>query len=255
MKIAFVSDIHLEFQEKNGFKLVEEEADVLILAGDIFVYERYMKSARHHKIVNDFFSKCNELYKNVIYVLGNHEYYSGEFFDVLPGIKEITQGKAHVLNDECITIDGVKFIGSTLWTDVNNCNPLTCISLKQAMSDFRVIRYDNTIFKPEDSYKLHTEAMNFLNREVNQDCIVVTHHAPSIKSVHQMYSKDKEMNHGFYTNLEDFIVSRPEIKYWIHGHMHNNSDYFVGNTRVMCNPIGYDSNLIQPRGMLYERVS
>ena len=47
------------------------------------------------------------------------------------------------------------------------------------------------------------------------------------------------MNGGYHSNLEEFIMDRPNIKLWTHGHTHEDFDYMVGDTRVVCNPRGY----------------
>ena len=73
----------------------------------------------------------------------------------------------------------------------------------------------------------------------DQRFVVVGHHAPSEQSVAEMYKHDTLMNGNFFSNLEQFILDRPQIELWTHGHMHNPSDYKIGTTRVVCNPRGY----------------
>jgi hypothetical protein len=68
---------------------------------------------------------------------------------------------------------------------------------------------------------------------------MVGHHAPTYQSVHPMYANDNLMNGMFYSELSEFILDHPQIKLWVHGHMHNKSDYMVGETRIVCNPRGY----------------
>jgi Icc-related predicted phosphoesterase len=75
--------------------------------------------------------------------------------------------------------------------------------------------------------------------KTNQKFVVVVHHAPSSASVAECYKGDLLMNGNFYTDLSEFILDRPQIKLWVHGHMHNRSDYEIGDTRVVCNPRGY----------------
>jgi calcineurin-like phosphoesterase family protein len=47
------------------------------------------------------------------------------------------------------------------------------------------------------------------------------------------------MNAAFHTELHDFIYDRPQVKLWIHGHTHDDFDYVINQTRVVCNPRGY----------------
>jgi hypothetical protein len=69
--------------------------------------------------------------------------------------------------------------------------------------------------------------------------VIITHHAPTSVSIADHYKHDRLMNGAYYSDLSDFILDHPQIKYWTHGHMHNSSDYMVGDCRVICNPRGY----------------
>ena len=69
--------------------------------------------------------------------------------------------------------------------------------------------------------------------------IVVGHHAPSKASTKPRYSKDTLMNGGYSSDLSEFILDRPQIKMWTHGHTHDVFDYRIGSTRIVCNPRGY----------------
>jgi predicted phosphodiesterase len=67
--------------------------------------------------------------------------------------------------------------------------------------------------------------------------VLITHHLPSEKSVHPKY-KNNALTTCFATNL-DYILKDPRIKLVVHGHTHVGMDYFIDNTRVVCNPRGY----------------
>jgi predicted phosphodiesterase len=252
MIIGYVSDVHLEFKQRflkksKRFSFNKPNADVLVLAGDIFVYRQYTESHEVKRLVNNFFDYCTNTYEHVVYVFGNHEFYSGEINNVRNEIKSLFP-KVHVLDNDVVEINGVNFVGSTLWTDVNKNDHMTSFVLSKNLNDFKVIKNGDTNFKTQDCYNLHNKAFEFLSGEVNNECVVVTHHAPSILSVSELYMKsshDLQINHGFYTNLEQFVMDNPKIKLWIHGHMHNESDYEIGETRVVCNPLGYYSDQIQ----------
>jgi hypothetical protein len=69
--------------------------------------------------------------------------------------------------------------------------------------------------------------------------VVCGHHAPSKGSEHPRYKHDTLMNGAYNSRLEDFILARPGIKLWTHGHTHEDFDYMIGSTRVVCNPRGY----------------
>lgn len=94
---------------------------------------------------------------------------------------------------------------------------------------------------PEDSVADHKKMLAYVDH-VTRDpgsYIVVGHHCPSELSVAEAY-KGNLLNAAFRSKLDDFIEARPQIRYWLHGHTHTNFNYWIGDTRVVCNPRGYD---------------
>jgi Icc-related predicted phosphoesterase len=94
----------------------------------------------------------------------------------------------------------------------------------------------------EDSVEDHKKMMDYIKiatENKTKQYVVVTHHAPSPISIAECYRHDTLMNGAFASDLSEFILNRPQIKLWTHGHMHNVSDYMIGDTRVVCNPRGY----------------
>lgn len=148
MKIAYCSDLHLEFGKltlKN-----EEKADVLVLAGDVclarhmdFDMTRYEMSRGTglNGIFYDFFKNVSEEFAQVIYVVGNHEHYSYDFKYTVEEIKRNLKAFPNItlLDKECKQIDDVLFVGGTLWTDMNNGDPATAYFVKHRMNDFKNI--------------------------------------------------------------------------------------------------------------------
>jgi hypothetical protein len=96
-------------------------------------------------------------------------------------------------------------------------------------------------WSPEDSVEDHKKMLGYIDIVTREpgSYIVVGHHAPSSQSVAEWFKGDTVMNGAFRSDLEEFIMDRPQIKFWLHGHMHNNSNYWIGETRVVCNPRGY----------------
>ena len=269
MKIAICSDLHLEF----GTISLEntENADVLILSGDICVakdlmdkdnndiLDRFGRSETWHK----FFQECSERFPHVIYVMGNHEHYHGDFKHSLRDLRSRLNylHNLHILDKEQIAIKDTIFIGGTLWTDMNNEDPITLLHMKGMMNDFRCVQNSNrvTIFKdedgkfhkresrfsPEDAVEDHKKMMEYVHLMIEgkfgQKFVVVGHHAPSKLSTHPRYKDEQIMNGGYSTALEEFIMDHPQIKLWTHGHTHEDFDYMVGSTRIVCNPRGYDA--------------
>ncbi len=235
MKIAFGSDIHIEF---GYFDIVNKEnADVLVLAGDICVAAMW-ESTR----CSEFFNKCADEFENVIYVLGNHEFYHGDVITSTDLIREKLSNRKniHVLDNESLVIDGYKFIGSTLWTDCNNEDVMTEQVIRSGMNDYRLIRNGNMKLTPQATMDFHNKSLEYIKSEIKSDHIqiVISHHAPSQESIGDRHKNDYRMNGAFRSELDDFIVNN-DIAVWIHGHTHHSVSYFISNTLVVSNQRGY----------------
>lgn len=263
IKIAVCSDLHLEFDTleiKNP-----GDVDVLILSGDICIArdllevnesEQYTRSYDYHI----FFSKCASEFKHVIYVVGNHEHYNGDFVNTVNHLKKCLGDikNLHILDKETFEYKDFVFVGSTLWTNMNNSDPVTLYTVGRMMSDFRCITNSNrqimTIknsiprpakFTPEDAVEEHNKCLEFIGKVCSEvppwkTVIVVGHHTPSYQSCHPDYKFDHAVNGGYHSELSEFITSRPNIKLWTHGHTHNRFDYTIGECRVVCNARGYN---------------
>lgn len=246
MRIAIASDLHLEFAP---IKLTNtKNAEVLILAGDIC-------TAKHLVKYLDFFKDCAEQFKHVVYIAGNHEHYNYLFNDTLKDLKEglAAWDNIHVLDNETFELDDKVFIGSTLWTNMNNECPLTMNAAQFAMPDFKIVKYYNgkNYFKytPAQSVIEHDKSLKYIKRVIancsdkdyylERDVIVVSHHAPSKKSIHPRFAYETLMNGAFHSELDYMMELSDNIKLWIHGHMHDKFEYKIGITNVVCNPRGY----------------
>ena len=281
MKIALASDIHLEFGDINLQN--QENADVLILSGDICTAKVFKKGGDQRKRVIDFFNRVSFQFPQVIYVMGNHEHYD---FDIAKTYKTLKSQltvwpNIHLLEKESYELDGITFVGATLWTNMNKDDSLTKWHCGQRMNDFQLIKNSNRMthhknviyaknpdgsglylkdsegnlviervdqyekasrFSVEDSIQDHDKAVDYIKLAVgdrSKKFVVVTHHAPTVLSIAEWFKDDTLMNGAFASDLSEFIMDRPQIKLWTHGHMHNNSDYMMGTTRVTCNPRGY----------------
>ena len=263
MKIALCSDLHLEFSDINIQNT--ENADVLILSGDIMVAQDLHDHPAVHPMdpVNipnlnykqeraqrfrDFLRRCSFQFSHVVYVPGNHEFYHGYWYKSLkhlcdecgkfPNIYFLERG-TKVIND-------VTFIGATIWTDCNKLDPLTMNFLEGAMNDYRLIRNDKQGYgklRTAHTVSRHIETITYIKHRlaenVDKKVVVVGHHAPTSQSIHPRYVRDREMNGGYSSDLSELILDNPQILLWTHGHMHDPVDYMVGPTRVVCNPRGY----------------
>lgn len=275
MKISLVSDVHLEFGDLDFEN--DQGAEVLILGGDICVardiaqHDPYgvmgpeYRSNRYH----DFFQRCHDRFPHVIYIVGNHEYYHGDFGTSLTHLRDVLSylPRLHVLEKESITIDDVTFLGGTLWTDMNSEDPDTLYRIRSYMNDFRIIKdsrypvhYKDSEgkhhtregrFSPEASVEEHRAMVKFVKETVDADptgrYVVVGHHSPSRSSTHPQYADQTMVNGAYSSDLDQFILDRPQIRLWTHGHTHHEFDYMIGSCRVMCNPRGYHGHEEQAR--------
>jgi len=259
MKIAICSDLHLEFAD---ITLKNEGADVLILGGDIvtaqelhdfktddvkFADELTRRGTAER--YRDFLARCSAEFPHVIYIAGNHEFYHGKYPDAYSYLEEECQAfnNVYFLEQSKKVICDVTFIGATLWTDMNKGDRNTLLLIKEMMNDYRIIRHSNRNYArltPSDTVKRHENTLDYIKSVVESDpnkkYVVVGHHAPSKKSTKPRYAEDIEMNGGYSSDLEDFILKYPQVALWTHGHTHDVFDYHVGNTRIICNPRGYE---------------
>jgi Icc-related predicted phosphoesterase len=254
MKIALASDIHLEFGD---ITLTNDgHADILVLAGDICVASDAHKDNYQGERIRNFFQRVSQDFPQVIYIMGNHEHYDGDWAKSQSLLQDMLSGlhldNVQVLEKETAVINDVTFVCGTLWTNFNKSDPLTMWHARQSMNEYKICRnslrgYSGGGFasrlQPEDTLKDHQTMLDYIDIVVSekpgQRFVIVGHHAPCSASVAEMYKEDTLMNGNFYSDLTEFIMNRPQIKLWLHGHMHNNSDYMLGSTRVVCNPRGY----------------
>ena len=258
MKINLISDCHINFED-----LVLPGGDVLIMAGDIMEAGHFRLADNAHRntfLADRYRGFCaTELpkYRHVIYVAGNHEHYNNSYDDTFARIRRELPNNVHFLEAESITIDDVHFFGGTFWTDMNKRDPITMQVIKQGMADFSLIKFGDGIridtmygdsyytnkFTPAYAAGVFEDTVKklkvFLDEHVNDKVVVVSHHAPSPLSINEKYKDDFHMNFGYHSNLTEFIMDHPQIKTWVHGHMHDPVDYMVGTTRVLSNPRGY----------------
>lgn len=267
MKLALGSDLHIEFGALEVTN--KHDADVLILSGDIVLAKdlRHFDPSGIIELGNngqrfiDFFEQCSKMYKDVIYVMGNHEHYNGDFSESADILRKVCKhfGNIHFLDRDVKTIGDVTFIGGTLWTDMNKEDSLTLYHIKNAMNDFRIVSDSRhpvhfkdqdgnfhtrtSRFSPESAVEEHKKMLQYISTIVegkhDQKFVVVGHHAPSKQSTKPRYQNDTLMNGGYSSDLSEFILDRPQIKLWTHGHTHDMFDYMIGTTRIVCNPRGY----------------
>lgn len=264
MKIAVGSDLHLEFGDLEFAN--DSGADVLILSGDIMIAQPLHDHANDAQLAQaaemrtlginqmfavrfrNFLQRCSEQYAHVVYVAGNHEFYQGRWLQSLQDLRDECAefSNIHFLERNSVNINGTLFVGGTLWTDMNQLDPLTLHAVRDMMNDFAIIRNDDNNFRrltPMDTVERHRETVGYIRKVLEQNpstpTVVVGHHAPSHMSVHPRYANDNHMNGAYRSDLSELILDHPQIRLWTHGHTHEDFDYMLGSTRVLCNPRGY----------------
>jgi predicted phosphohydrolase len=231
MDIFYISDLHLEFIDDykkyiDAIFNIDEKNIILVLAGDICSYNYFYKLEYCFDIVSKF--------SYVIFVPGNHEYYSEDKvnMDVIDDeLKKLIDAYSNIyyLNNDIMYIDNYKFIGSILWTKVND----------EDINDFKYIYLnDETLTKDKYNY-LHNDCKEYLDENVKDsmfDTIVITHHVPSLQLIHPSYKIYKSLNQYFNVDMEYLFEN---VKYWICGHTHKKMIKEINGCKVMINPIGY----------------
>jgi len=268
MRIAICSDVHLEFGPITLHN--DNEADVLVLSGDICtakdleVTDSILSSAKTDRFL-EFFGTCSKNFPHVVYVMGNHEHYHGDYATSIHTLKAALKSyeNIHVLDKEIWDHGDYRFMGGTLWTDMNGEDETTMNHVQNRMNDFQICANSNRVvnyrsfeegkakfherpatLSPQDALEDHKAMMRFLEDSYKDtppwmNIVICGHHAPSKLSEHPKYKHDKLMNGAYNSKLDQFILDRPGIKLWTHGHTHEDFDYMIGSTRVVCNPRGY----------------
>ncbi len=225
MKINYFSDVHLEF---GSLQTPSNDADIIIAAGDIGLNKQGV----------DWLKTFN---KPVIYVAGNHEFYTGEYHEVLKMLRmECAGSRVHFLENNLFVYQDVRFLGCTLWADLMVDGIETAEALGKTLNDFRKITYSGHAFDIESFYKLHQRSKQWLEAELRRPfdgkTIIVTHHAPTSWSWNDSPYALKKF--AYCNDLKAFLHEY-EVAAWFHGHVHSISDYRIAGARILCNPRGY----------------
>lgn len=256
-KIRLVSDLHLEFGPLDLPVMEGEDQDVLVIAGD-------MGLAGKDWTYIPFLKEWSERFQDVIYIMGNHEYYNSSIYRAMDKIKEDIQYEGgmhnvHVVNNEVVRIGNVSFVCSTMWASYDKMDPLTMYEAGLWMNDHKKIRTGSKAapytrkFLPEDAYEEFLKSINFIfpaikaEKEAGQKVCVVTHHAPSLQSIDPAYRTGTyaALNGAYASDLDSEILDAdPDV--WVHGHTHVSFAYEIGETAVICNPRGYHGVELNP---------
>jgi len=240
MRLWILSDLHIEGCVWD-VPSPAPDYDVLIAAGDI-----HDPASAGVEWLAD---RANG--KPVVYVPGNHEWYAhNQPFTVkseTAEAKRIAKERGvHFLMDEAVIIDGVRFLGATLWTDWNlRGNAAAAMGYASMAMNDHIVIYPEEVgraLSPRQSQSWHLASRYWLEEELPKTgdwlkTVVVTHHLPHPRSVSNKF-KNSPLNPAFASDLSDLVESCG-VPLWIHGHTHDSFDYVAGETRIVCNPKGY----------------
>jgi Icc-related predicted phosphoesterase len=207
--------------------------DVLVLAGDI------ASGSTNTIDVIKHFRDCG--FPQIVYVPGNHEYYGTSFDDFNQKIADkcAQLEGVHYLNGNSVDINGVQFVGATLWTNFRD-DWFAETAAKRSIADFKYIKD----FTTSHAKQRFSDDWEFISRETfkHQDkpCVVVTHFLPTDSCVADKYRDPRfsGLNPYFANDLESKIKTFNNVT-WLFGHTHDAVDKFCGSTRLVCNPHGY----------------
>ena len=246
MKIWYGSDLHTDFWDgENITKFVKKDYDLYIFAGDL---SEWRGGDSKKKVFNHLEDK------RVIWVPGNHEFYQGEFYSVLDDALSYDSENRTCLKDGFIDFpeEGIRIFGSTFWTDFGG-DPRNMEVAKAYMNDYRMImesKPGSVLFETESALREHFSAREALKKAwrtlpEGYRMIVVSHHAPSFRSISKKhrrpgYMELSRLNNAYASNLEDWLKEEGIFpSAWIHGHIHERVCYDLDGMLVVSNPFGY----------------
>jgi Icc-related predicted phosphoesterase len=233
--IYSISDLHLEHYKDMDLmlnKLLFPEANILVLAGDIG------DPIKCPSNLIKFLSYVKLKYQHVIMVAGNHEYYGCDKNreKVIPALRILCESTGvHLLDREVKIIEGIRFVGATLWSAIDD-------KATSILNDF------NFAFNHRVEYlEAFITDYQFIKRSLEESLnsiepvVVITHHLPTNRLIHTRY-KDHEANSAFNTNILDLLALH-KVKYWFCGHTHEYAETKYGDTKLFVNPLGYPNEI------------
>jgi predicted phosphodiesterase len=236
MIVRLFSDLHIDGRVYTITPQAHDPDAVLILAGDTSGYFHCKKAVQ-------FVTHAAENFRYVLFVAGNHEFYNGEYFAVKKFWDGVEQkiDNFFFLDNRVKVIDDVRFIGTTLWTDMEGGNPIACMTVQGALNDYYVIGYRTRRLMVADTVAMYNEAIRFLDKELAEPfagkTAVITHHTPSFTLITPEF-RTSRINGGFHSN-SDRLFYDYDIDYWFYGHTHISTNTVINDTHVISNQRGY----------------
>jgi 3',5'-cyclic AMP phosphodiesterase CpdA len=250
MRIAYLSDLHHEFEAGPGTPVPFEAekvlapaigADLVVLAGDIDIAERGVERA-------DAIARLTGL--PTVYVAGNHEAYGHDLLHLEPRLRQAawrTDGRVLYLNSNIVRFwfggELLLVLGCTLWTDYALRVPGAKQGSEQQLQDYKEILYDSAPFGPAQVIAMHKRQKAWLGVQLKRlaadknkpKILVVTHHAPIPEALGE---RTAALAMAYASDLRAEIKVWPPLV-WVHGHTHHRHETHIGASSVLSAPRGY----------------
>ncbi len=262
MRIQLLSDLHLE-RDPHFVPACAPDVDVLVLAGDIGSYQAGSRLSDDDFGLGRFSPlRPGAPWPRVLYTPGNHEFDALEFDETYARLRALCARLGiDWLEREVLVLDGVRFVGTTLWSDFEafaGAETNLTRQMKQRDKAYRAANFylrKNTTLRngqpmlAEDLRALALDCQAWLRAALatpfDGPTVAVTHFAPSLRSRDPRYGLTPGTA-GFCNPLDDLL---PWARVWMHGHLHCANDYVVRSAlhgedracRVVANPLGYAS--------------
>lgn len=251
MRCHYLSDLHLEAQT---FDLALPKGDVPIIAGDLcharcldpVGADRYSieQRGRAMRLIDEALSK----FAHVLLIAGNHDHYDGVFEDTADLMRRHLPGVT-VLDNEVVDIEGVRFFGTTLWTDLGALSAAELTAVRKGMGEYFFVKTrapdDGRALSrltPADTHRAHDAAWVLLRKAIaakpQWPTVVITHHAPSRLGLNPRFT-DSPLNPAYASSLDREIAAFQKVPVWVHGHTHVARTYQIGTTVVRSNALGF----------------
>jgi 3',5'-cyclic AMP phosphodiesterase CpdA len=267
MLAQLFSDLHADWRAPKPIT-IGDGIDVVVVPGDVC-------EGAHNSFVA--LRRIVPIDTPIVFVMGNHEYYRRFVFDELDEARRAASDHNVILleNDTALVgavngVGGVRFIGATGWVDFrlfgDHRMAAAMAAARDGMNDHRRIGWRKRPwgrFRPQEAAALHAGSRAYIATELADPhaatvpVVIVTHHAPSFRSVPEVWKNDP-LTPAFASTIADDLLSgqhvgaddprshpqeaigpTPRVDFWFHGHVHARSDYMINRTRVICNPHGY----------------
>jgi Icc-related predicted phosphoesterase len=262
MRCHYLSDLHLESQ---SFRWQLPEGDVLIVAGDLG-HARCLDPSRTDKYcveqrgrINKFMEDAVRNFDHVLLIAGNHDHYDGVFEDTVDLMRRHLPGVT-VLENSGVVIDGMRFFGSTLWSDFEGRSDTSMNGVRRRMGEYFFVktrgrdadgRETLTKFRPEDALRAFDISLRsmweYLSEQPTIPTVVITHHAPSRQGINPRFAGNG-LDGAYVSDLDGMIAGLGCVPYWVHGHTHIRRRYRIGETVMLANCRGFDEKDPSARG-------